>query len=61
MRQTLVLHPRANGPRAWAHPARGMDFGRAVRAALTAGGFIAYGFALCIFAAGLWTMAFPAG
>lgn len=61
MRQTLVLHPMAKGTRAWARPASGMDFGRAVRAALIAGGLLAYAFALCVFAAGLWTMAFPAG
>jgi len=38
-----------------------MDIGRAVRAALIAGGLLAYAFALCAFAAGLWTIAFTAG
>ena len=61
MRQTLVLHPVATGRGACARPVRRMDIGRAVRAALIAGGLLAYAFALCAFAAGLWTIAFTAG
>ena len=61
MRQTLVLHPVATGPEACARPVRRMDIGRAVRAALIAGGLLAYAFALSAFAAGLWTIAFTAG